>query len=77
MSVLWIAGVVFPSNPPPGDSHEVHEGSASTPSIFVVTPDDGEGDHMPSVLRQQDSEPIRMSALPRSTVQTTRPPLKS
>ena len=69
---------MFHSDPPPGDSHEVHEGSGSIPSIFVVTPDDGEGEHMPSVLRsEQEREPIRMSALPRSTVQTSRPPLKS
>ena len=62
-----------------GDCHEVHEGSPSTPSIFVVTPDDGmETELVPSVLRdEEERETISMAALPRSVVQTSRPPSKS
>ena len=60
-----------------GDVHEVHEGSATTPSIVVVTPEDSELDLTPTVVRemQRDQPAVRISSLPSTIVHTARPPL--
>ena len=60
-----------------GEVQELIEATNSTPGIVVVTPEDGDSETTPTVCRQDNSvEPrLRMSALPRHLVQTTRPPL--
>ena len=60
-----------------GDVHEVHEGSATVPSIVVVTPEDSELDLTPTVMRetQRDQPAVRISSLPATIVHTARPPL--
>lgn len=62
----------------PGSTQELHEGSMNTPSIVVETPlEEDSNSNLPRVLQRDGShqQPIRMSALPPSTVQTCRPPL--
>ena len=62
---------------PLGEVKELHQATERTPGIVVVTPeeDDEHGsDIIPTVCRR--GEPgIKMNALPRHLVQTSRPPL--
>ena len=65
----------------PGETQELIEATNTNPSIVLVAPEGTSEEHLlPAVLRgeqaqQQQQQPIRMSALPRSVVQTSRPPL--
>ena len=69
---------LFFSNP--GEVHELHEATITTPGIFVVTPDDMEHDLTPSVLKnqphidQQSASP-RISSASGALVHTARPPM--
>ena len=60
-----------------GAVQEVHSGSATIPSIVVVTPEDTDVNLTPTVVREAEryQPAVRISSLPSATVQTARPPL--
>ena len=68
--ILWSVHIYI------GDSQELHEGTATTPSIVVVSPEDLEMDITPSILRERDSEPpsVSLASLPPELRHTARPP---
>jgi hypothetical protein len=59
----------------PGEVHELHEATERTPGIVLVTAEDGGSDATPAVCREDNGPRIKMNALPRHLVQTSRPPL--
>ena len=60
-----------------GGTQELHEGSATQPSIVVVTPEDVDEENLkPAVLR--DQQPVQtISSLPAAIVHTPRPPIRN
>ena len=57
-----------------GEIQELHEATERTPGIVLVTAEDGGADTTPAVCREDDGPRIKMNALPRDLVQTSRPP---
>lgn len=60
-----------------GGTQELHEGSATQPSIVVVTPEDADDDNLkPAVLKDQQQVQT-ITSLPSAVVHTPRPPIRN